>query len=217
MRARSTYSKSCSLRECGFDPLRLQDIENQSIVRFFRPSDGQKMAALFRPTNRQLTFAARQSGASSGLPVQSEARFIAVDQTLGLGQRRPAFNRRRCAQDGHVRMCPIAPLGLHISDLGQSRDLSVRENPFLIIVQDSGQTSILDDLDYLEFKDGSSLTPLDSLSLRFLLGFPFLTFPNEFLRSLSPLNGRVPRPLRSLPEIRLSHADCALKAVTLYP
>jgi hypothetical protein len=105
MRARSTYSKSCSLRECGFDPLRLQDIENQSIVRFFRPSDGQKMAAPFRPTNRQLTFAARQSGASSGLPLQSEARFIAVDQTLGLGQRRSAFNRRRCAQDGHVLGC----------------------------------------------------------------------------------------------------------------
>jgi hypothetical protein len=93
-------------------------------------------------------------------------------------------------------MCPIAPLGLHISDLGQSRDLSVRENPFLIIVQDSGQTSILDDLDYLEFKGGSSLTPLDSLSLRFLLGFPFLTFPNEFLRSLSPVNGRGPQIIR---------------------
>jgi hypothetical protein len=72
-------------------------------------------------------------------------------------------------------MCPIAPLGLHISDLGQSQDLSVREKS---IVQDSGQTSILDDLDYLEFKDGSSL--IDSLSLRFLLAFPFLTFPNEF-------------------------------------
>jgi hypothetical protein len=63
-------------------------------------------------------------------------------------------------------MCPIAPLGLHISDLGRSQDLSVREKSFLIIVQDSGQTSILDDLDYLEFKDGSSLIPLDSRSLR---------------------------------------------------
>jgi hypothetical protein len=67
-RARSAYSKSCSLRECGFDPLRRQELENQSSVRFLRAPDGQKMAAPFRPTNRQLTFAARQSGAFLGSP-----------------------------------------------------------------------------------------------------------------------------------------------------
>ena len=73
-------------------------------------------------------------------------------------------------------MCPIAPLGLHISDLGQGQDLSVREKSFSDYRSRLWPDIHLDDLDYLEFKDSSSLIPLDSLSLRFLLGFPFLTF-----------------------------------------
>jgi hypothetical protein len=88
--------------------------------------------------------------------------------------------------------------------LGKVRTCQFEKNPFSVIVQDSGQASILDDLDYLEFKDGSSL--IDSLSLRFLLGFPFLTFPNEFLRSLSPVNGRGPQIIR-IPLVEFPSGD----------
>jgi hypothetical protein len=120
---------------------------------------------------------------SSALLVQSDARFIAVDQTLGLGQRRLAFNRRRCAQDGRVLECARSLRSDFISlTLGKVRTRQFEKNPFLIIVQDSGQTSILDDLDYLDLKDGSSLIPLDSLSPSFCPVAETITldFPEPF-------------------------------------
>jgi hypothetical protein len=78
----------------------------------------------------------------------------------------------RGVQRSTVEGAPKTVVYLNVPDrstLGKVRTCQFEKNPFLVIVQDSGQTSILDDLDYLEFKDGSNLIPLDSLSLRFVL------------------------------------------------
>jgi hypothetical protein len=76
--------------------------------------------------------------------VQSDVRFVAVDQTLGLCQRRPAFNRRRRAQHGRVLEDSRSFRSNFISlTLGKVRTSKFEKNAFVIIVQDSGQTSIV--------------------------------------------------------------------------
>jgi hypothetical protein len=133
---------------------------------------------LGRPETVQLIFARkmRKSTVAGGRLLLKSSQDLA----LGLCKRRPAFNRQRCAKYGRVLECARSLRSNFISlTLGKVRTRKFEKNPFVVIVQDSCQTSIVYDLGYLDLKDGSSLIPLDSLSLHSLLGFPYRTFLRE--------------------------------------